>query len=109
MADTVKEFMDEMYSRSLRNYLDSRSCLAKVSGWFVGFFSQKPYSCYVDLSESLFERLKKEENIKATGSVIDIGGYTVRCSSETEVIITSSVFTSSYNPCICGLKDLADQ
>ncbi len=109
MADTVREFMDEMYNRSLKKHLDSRSCLAKALDWFVGFFYQKPSSCYVDLSKDIFERLKKEEDIKAKGSVIGMGRYTVRCRSKLEFKMTSPMFTRSYNPHICGLAELVDQ
>ncbi|MCK4589345.1 MAG: hypothetical protein KAT77_02805 [Nanoarchaeota archaeon] len=110
MADTVIQFINEVYKKELEEYESSRGLLSKAGSWIASFFYQKSFRCHVDLSESLFDRLKQEQGIQATGTAIDVSGFTVRLSRETEtdVRIITHGFSSGYDSKHYGLTEIIE-
>ena len=109
MADSVKEFMHQMHEKSWEDYINSRSWASMVVDWLG--LGPKMNPCYVDLSETLFDRLKKEEGIETTGTLIDVGGFTVRCSPgvKPDFRVTTPGFSDAYDSKTYGLRQIVEE
>ncbi|MFC1801394.1 hypothetical protein ACFLZB_02940 [Nanoarchaeota archaeon] len=113
MTDTVGEFIEQMHKKSIDDYLNSRGYLRRIADWVentwpVRIFYERRYYCCVDLSEDLFERLKKERGIPEAGSVIDVGSIVVR-KNKADLRITTPFFKYNYNSQYHGLKEIVNQ
>lgn len=81
----------------------------ELEGRFEDYLNQ-PYFCRVALPQNLFQRLKEEEDIKSTNSVISISGFTIKSfpNLQSRIEIKTPEFTRTYDIPSYGLKEILE-